>query len=51
MPNSPSNPEFVAVKRRCLISPIEKRRILQAYDRCQLPGERGGCCARSVFTC
>jgi transposase len=36
-----SNPEVVAVKRRRLISPSEKRRILLAYDRCKLPGERG----------
>ena len=36
-----SSPEVVAVKRRRLISPSEKRRILHAYDRCKLPGERG----------
>jgi transposase len=39
--SEPSSPEVVAVKRRRLISPSEKRRILQAYDRCKLPGERG----------
>jgi hypothetical protein len=36
-----SNPEVLAIKRRRTISPAEKRRILQAYDRCKNPGERG----------
>ena len=36
-----SNPEVLAIKRRRMISPAEKRRILQAYDRCKKPGERG----------
>lgn len=36
-----SNPEVVSIKRRRTISPAEKRRILQAYDRCKNPGERG----------
>jgi transposase len=36
-----SNSEVRAVKRRRVISPSEKRRILQAYDRCKKPGERG----------
>lgn len=36
-----SNPEVIAVKRRRLISLSEKRRILHAYDRCKIPGERG----------
>ena len=31
----------MATKRRRTISPSEKRRILQAYDRCKNPGERG----------
>lgn len=36
-----SNPEVVAIKRRRVISPSEKRRILLAYDRCKMTGERG----------
>jgi len=36
-----SNPEVLAIKRRRTISAAEKRRILQAYDRCKNPGERG----------
>jgi transposase len=36
-----SNPEVVAIKRRRVISPSEKRRILLAYDRCKMAGERG----------
>jgi transposase-like protein len=36
-----SSPEVVSIKRRRTISPAEKRRILQAYDRCKNPGERG----------
>ena len=36
-----SNSEVLAIKRRRTISPAEKRRILQAYDRCKKPGERG----------
>jgi transposase len=36
-----SNPEVLAIKRRRTISPAEKRRILQAYDRCKSPAERG----------
>ena len=36
-----SNSEVLAIKRRRTISPAEKRRILQAYDRCKNPGERG----------
>jgi transposase len=36
-----SNPEVLAIKRRRTISPAEKRRILQAYDRCKSPEERG----------
>ena len=35
------NPEVLAIKRRRTISPAEKRRILQAYDRCKTPAERG----------
>lgn len=35
------SPEVVSIKRRRTISPAEKRRILQAYDRCKNPGERG----------
>ena len=36
-----SNPEVSAIKRRRTISPADKRRILQAYDRCKTPAERG----------
>jgi transposase-like protein len=36
-----SNPEVLAIKRRRTISPADKRRILQAYDRCKTPAERG----------
>jgi transposase len=36
-----SNPEVLAIKRRRTISPAEKRRILQAYERCKTPAERG----------
>ena len=36
-----SNPEVLAIKRRRTISAAEKRRILQAYDRCKTPAERG----------
>src|ERR1022692_2354395 len=36
-----SNPEVLSIKRRRTISPAEKRRILQAYDRCKTPAERG----------
>jgi transposase-like protein len=36
-----SNPEVLAIKRRRTISPAEKRRILQAYDRCKTAAERG----------
>lgn len=36
-----SSPEVVSIKRRRTISPAEKRRILQAYDRCKDPGEKG----------
>ena len=36
-----SNPEVLAIKRRRTISPADKRRILQAYDRCKTPVERG----------
>jgi transposase-like protein len=36
-----SSPEVVSIKRRRTISPAEKRRILQAYDRCKNPGEKG----------
>lgn len=35
------NPEVQEIKRRRTISPAEKRRILQAYDSCKDPGERG----------
>jgi transposase len=35
-----SEPEVGAIRRRRLISLSEKRRILQAYARCKLPGER-----------
>jgi transposase-like protein len=35
------SPEVVSIKRRRTISPAEKRRILQAYDRCKDPGEKG----------
>jgi transposase len=36
-----SNPEVLAIKRRRTISPANKRRILQASDRCKTPAERG----------
>lgn len=36
-----SNPEVLAIKRRRTISPADKRRILQAYERCKTPAERG----------
>ena len=36
-----SNPEVLAFKRRRTISPADKRRILQAYDRCKTAAERG----------
>jgi transposase len=39
--SSASNPEVVPIKRRRLISPSDKRRILREYDRCKKPGERG----------
>lgn len=40
IPDTPS-PEVQEIKRRRTISPAEKRRILQAYDSCKAPGERG----------
>src|ERR1700687_5244902 len=36
-----SNPEVLAIKRRRTISSADKCRILQAYDRCKTPAERG----------
>lgn len=36
-----AGPEVVSIKRRRTISPAEKHRILQAYDRCKDPGEKG----------
>ena len=39
--SDPSDPEVVPIKRRRLISPADKRRILREYDRCKKPGERG----------
>lgn len=40
LPNTPS-PEVREIKRRRTISPAQKRRILQAYDSCKDPAERG----------
>lgn len=36
-----ASPEVVSIQRRRTISPAEKRRILQAYDLCKSPGEKG----------
>ena len=37
----PADPEVVAIARRRQFSPVEKRRILAAADRCREPGEIG----------